>query len=263
MYVRECLRVIGDLNAAARRSYSEGRDSLGAERSDRSWSLARSPDAAYLRAQGLLRTGQYPYAVAFIDTLRADTSLWPSVMMLDLVAGDAWWKMDSLVAAGAAYQRMLEADLSTGWTEAAAVRWEGLVRWGWDREAVEAVIGTKPDSVRRRQLEAVLRANRSPQQGPLLRYSVARLISVEQEPAEVIRLLSGLPEIGRDALDHIARRRLAAAYLVVGEWEHAKGALWESLNYSENEADSIDVSESIALCDWLKQRNTRRDDGEP
>ena len=257
LHARECLRVIGDLNAEARRQLAGSRDSLAAVAAERSWHMSPSTEAASLYVQALIRTSRPGLAAKFIDSLRSDASLWGSLQGLDLHAGDANWRTDSLVAAASAYQRLLEADLSLWWSEAAAIRWEGIVRWGWDRRAMDALIGHEPDSVRSALWKAVMTDRRYRAQPPMLRYALARTLSAENEPREVIALLDGSPKLGRPILDYAARRKLAAAFVVTQEWERAKAALWESLNYTDNEAEQIDVSETIAYCEWLKQRTPR------
>jgi hypothetical protein len=257
MYARECLRVIGDLNAEARQNLAESRDSLGAVAAERSWQMSPSPEAASLHAQGMIRTGRPERAARFIDSLRTDAAVWASLQGLDLLAGDGHWRTDSLVASASAYQRLLEANLSLGWSEAAAMRWEGLVRWGWDRRAVNALIGHEPDSIRRSLWRRMLDDPRHRKHRPILRYALARTYSAEDDPRIVIELLNGTPILGRPVLDYVARRKLAAAYIVTQEWERAKSSLWESLNYTDNEAELIDVSETIAECEWLKQRSPR------
>ncbi len=258
IYARECLRVIGDLHTSARAAFSEGRDADGLRYAERSWSLTRSPEAAMLYAQGLLRTGQRSELLRFVDSLRADPERWPFVRMLDVAAGDALWGMDSLVAAADAYERVRDMRLSLGWTETTAFRWEALTRWGWDRPLVAAVIGQDPDSIRRRIFEAAALAGRGRPHSALLRYAAARLISSEQEPDAVIRLLSGTAPLGHNMLNYVARRKLASAYVANGSWERAKAMLWESLNYTDNEAELLNVNDTIAYVEWLKARLPKR-----
>lgn len=254
LQARECARVIGDLHANARTAFAARRDAEGLSFAERSWSLTRSPEAAGLLALGLVRAGQDAELLSFVDALRDDTLRWPFLRTLDVMAGDAWWRLDSLVQAGSAYERVRDLGLSTDWTESAAFRWEALTKWGWDRPLVAVVVGQDPDSIKRRVLEAAALAEQGRKRGPLLRYAAARLISSEREPASVIRLLHNIPPLGRDVLDYAARRKLASASIVVGAYEQAKAALWESLNYTSSEADMLDVSEMIAYCDWLSER---------
>jgi hypothetical protein len=254
LQARECARVIGDLHAGARAAFSGRRDVDGLALAQRSWSLTRSPEAAGLVALGLARTGEDAELLSFVGALRGDTLRWPYVRTLDVMAGDAWWRMDSLVPAASAYERVRELGLSQGWTEMAAFRWEALTKWGWDRPLVAAVVGLDPDSIKRRLLEAAALAEQGGKRGALLRYAAARLISSEREPASVIRLLRDLPSLGRDVLDHAARRKLASASIASGAYGQAKAALWESLNFTSSEADMIEVSEMIAYCDWLMER---------
>lgn len=254
LQARDCARVIGDLHANARTAFAARRDADGLAFAERSWSLTRSPDAAGLVALGLVRTGQDAELLSFVDGLRDDTLRWPFVRTLDVMAGDAWWRMDSLVPAASAYERVRDLGLSPAWTETAAFRWEALTKWGWDRPLVAAVVGQDPDSIKRRVLEAAAFAEQGLRRGPLLRYAAARLVSSEREPSSVIRLLQNIPPLGRDVLDHAARRKLASASIVSGAYEQAKAALWESLNYTSSEAEMLDVSEMIAYCDWLSER---------
>lgn len=254
LQARECARVIGELHANARTAFAARRDLEGLAFAQRSWSLTRSPEAAGLVALGLARSGEDAELLSLVEALRGDTLRWPYVRTLDVMAGDAWWRMDSLVPAAAAYERVRELGLSPGWTETAAFRWEALTKWGWDRPLVAAVVGQDPDSIKRRVLEAAALAEQGGKRGPLLRYAAARLMSSEREPASVIRLLHDLPPLGRDVLDHAARRKLASASIVSGAYGQAKAALWESLNDTSSEADMLDVSEMIAYCDWLGER---------
>jgi hypothetical protein len=257
IYARECARVIGDLHASARAAFASGRDDEGLRLAERSWSLTGSAEAAGLKAQGLSRTRQHAELLMFVDTLRHDPLRWPYVRTLDVMAGDAWWRMDSLVRAAAAYDRVRELRLSTRWTETAAFRWEALTKWGWDRPLVAAVVGQDPDSIKRRVLEAAALVERGRAREPLLRYAAARLMSSEREPVSIIRLLEGLPSLDRSTLDYAARRKLASAYLITGATEQAKAALWESLNYTDHEAEMLDVEEMIAYCEALRERSPR------
>ncbi|OGU66759.1 MAG: hypothetical protein A3C56_02080 [Ignavibacteria bacterium RIFCSPHIGHO2_02_FULL_56_12] len=256
IFTRECLRTIGNLNADARMALVDRRYEDARALAERSLSLARSTEAVFLQVQSLNRLGQYALALAAIDSARRDERMKSALVTLDLYAGDAWWALGDIARARSAYGSLLTYDLSAAWNEAAALRLTVISHFGRDIHVRNAFLLPAADSIRRSVFDSLLQ--RRPDD--IFRYVRAQLSQKAEESERAVELLRDLRVFPYDVLNYQARRRLATAHIVLGEYERAKGALWESLNFTTHEVEIMKVEEGIERCVWLqrhKQANER------
>ncbi len=249
LFGKECARVIANVNRQTA-EFLRMRDYRGALASaERSIGLSRTPEAVVQKSGALFRLGEYRRAIDFVEGELRDSTINFSLIPLRLLLGDCYWALDDPVAARTQYQNVLADSLSLSTNESACLRLEILRQKRGQTSLRPYFLNEMSDSTRLKFLDSL---ESNPDADIAARYLLGREYSAKRESDGVIRALGNLPPMTSRTLEFIRNRRIAQAYVDLGNLERAKFHFWQALNDAVNEAQFEQTAQALEFCSWIQ-----------
>ncbi|HUI10737.1 MAG TPA: hypothetical protein VL221_10450 [Bacteroidota bacterium] len=252
IFTKVCARVLAERSLEARRAFA-GRDFAVAESLfARVWAAGRGIDAlgGYLGAA--LRLGRTDVLTSVMDTVVLADDRPARYLALFLPIGDAYWVSGDREKAYALYDRVYQADLAEGYTEAAALRLLAMEADPRGRIYLPLFMADVSDSSRVAVIDSLTALGEGSR---ILEYMKGRALLREGDFQEVVATLQKLDLTDDDLdLEALRLRYLGQALYRLGRYAEARNAFWISLN-----ADDADIAEEkmdtwIDRCEWAERR---------
>jgi hypothetical protein len=223
--------------------YSEARESFG-------WMFAeaRSYDALSGLLASLFRLGDYGAVVHLYDSVVSSDRVPNRYLALALLTGDAMVMSGSAQRAESLYTAIRTAEISPGFTEAAATRLL-LLSDSLSRDRFKEYFITEMSDTSRIGVLAMRHEDRGQQ---IARYMRGRLEMRIRRYNDASAVLRGVGTITRDStLEAIRRVNLGDALVRSGRIQEAREWFWTSLNFDSRPFAAQMVDDRLARCDWL------------
>jgi hypothetical protein len=250
IFEKVCARVVARRNMAARKAM-EQRDFAKAQELYRmSYVEAGGYESLSGYLLSSLRLADYAALSAARDTI-VDRAAHPAQFLpLMLSIGDAAWAQGNVDSALSCYRRIVAADFSESYSEAARLRQLAIADTGHRGLFLKFFLEDRADSMSLRILDSIISG---PAGSPTALYLRGGVLRRKDQPAEEISLLAAISMRDEDlSLEGLRLRHLGAALVRLGRFEEAKSAFWTSLNYTSREAAINRINESIDRCDWIR-----------
>jgi len=250
IFMKECVRVIAELNEETATSLRNNQYESALESSDRSLELTNNPTAVILHARVLVGLKRYEEARRFAGRVLADSAMIQSLYPLYLTVGDAEWGMGDRAAAAKTYTTLRSIHLSSSWDEACEVRLRALQNRRLSDSLFSYFMTAHNDSLRLVQLGQL--REQYPQESLLLYLTGNAFLRKNDFQEAATSYQQAAFEDG--ILEFHRLQRLGYVSFRLRRYQSARIFYWQSLNYTDNEAVMFKTREMIERCEWTQAR---------
>ena len=252
IFGKVCARVLAARTLAARRAFASRNFAVAESLYARVWNAGGSIDAFSGYLGSALRLGKTNVLTSAMDTVVLADERPARFLALFIPIGDAYWVSGEREKANALYDRVYQADLAEGYTEAAALRLLAMDIDPQGRIYLPLFLADVADSARVAVIDSLTALGEGSR---LLVYIKARALLREGAFQDVVATLQGIDLTDDDLeLEALRLRYLGQALYRLGRYAEARNAFWISLN-----ADDADIAEDkvdtwIDRCEWAEGR---------
>jgi len=254
IFEKKCARVIAQRNAEARKEFSEKDYTAAGQLYYQSYREGHGIDAlsGYLMSE--LRSGHHSSLIAVLDTIVLREESPAPFLPLFLPIGDACWKAGDVQRARELYTRVVLADFSETYSEAAKVRMHAIGDSVARMLFLRYVLSDDPDSIRVALLDSVL--TRQPT-NVLARYLRGKVLFRLKRYDNVVDSLAPVSFMSSDTLlEAIRMKTIGKALFRLERFQEARMFFWQSLNAVSTPAAVNEVSDWIDRCGWFEENST-------
>jgi len=249
IFSKVCARTIADINENATKLLREKKYPEAASAFQRSYALSKNREAKL----GLIHAGfllkRYDSVIAAIHATLEDTASARSFVGLKLILADCYWILGRDKDAELLYRELRALDIHRAYSEAAAVRLESLSYPKIGGPMKRYLEAAGEDSTRKLILEEIRTEDPNV---PIVPYLLAKLNLLQRDYKNALENIRLLRKPFRDPLLNFELEKITGlCFFHLKEFQNAKVHLWQSLNYTMNEADVNYIEDLIEYCDWL------------
>lgn len=249
IFKKVCARVVAARNIEARRlladkMYSEARQ-LFAE----SYAETKSYEALSGMLAGSLRLRQFDALESALDTIIMRDAKPNQFLPLLLNIGDALWAKGKTIEAQSLYRKLADANVSEGLTDAALLRWHAVRDSSNRATFLEYFLADRSDTLRLRFLDSSF-AERSNGVAAFLQARVLQRLNRHGDASQALRSFTFEPT--DSTLEASRLKTLGYSLFRLKEFEQAKSAFWQSLNFVATDVAKNRVNDWVERCAWMK-----------
>ena len=252
IFGKVCARVLAERTLEARRAFAAKDFAVAESLYARAWSAGKSIEAFSGYLGSALRLGQTNVLTSAMDTVVLLDERPARYLALFIPIGDAYWASGDREKAYALYDRVYQADLAEGYTEAAGLRLAAMEIDPHGRIYLPLFLADVSDSTRVAVIDSLGALGEGSR---LLEFMKGRALLREGAFQDVVQTLQRLDLTDDDLdLEALRLRYLGQALYRLGRYAEARNAFWISLN-----ADDTDIAEEkmdtwIDRCEWAERR---------
>ncbi|HMK38081.1 MAG TPA: hypothetical protein VK569_01995, partial [Bacteroidota bacterium] len=250
IFRKVCARVLAERSLRARGAF--GRKEYAAAESlyARLYADGGGYDAFAGYLTSALREGHMSVLTSCLDTVILADDHPARYLPLFVSIGDAYWASGEQEKAYALYNRVYQADLTEGYSEAASLRLMAMDTDPGGKTLLPLFLADYPDSLRIIVLDSLLERDPGDR---MLRYMRARSLLRAGEFAGVVEALQKLDLTSADvALEALRLRYLGQALYRLGRYGEARTAFWISLNAEDTDVAGDKVDTWLDRCEWAE-----------
>ena len=252
IFGKVCARVLAARTQEARRAFAGKNYALAESLYARAWADGGGIDALGGYLGSALRLGRMHVLTSAMDSVVLADDRPARYLSLFLPIGDAYWAGGDREKAYALYDRVYQADLAEGYTEAAALRLLAMADDPQGRIYLPLFLADVSDSSRVSVIDSLAALG---EKSRLLSYVKGRALLREGDFREVVATLQKLDLTDDDLdLEALRLRYLGQALYRLGRYGEARNAFWISLNADDTDIAEEKVNTWIDRCEWAERR---------
>ncbi len=275
IFKKVCARVVAARNAEARKLLAEKNYADAQTLFVKSYAETKSYESLNGMLTSSLRLRQYDALTAALDTIISNDRKPNQFLPLFLIIGDALWGKGKLNEAHRLYARVGDANISDGLTEAALLRTHALRDSTKRQTFLKYFLSDMGDSLRLALLDSAF----TPHEHRLTEYLKTRTIQRQNRHSEVVQTLRSFKIVRMDSrrvptgrvfdesstfgestdatLEAFRLKMLGYSLFRLKEFEDAKGAFWQSLNFVATDVAKNEVNDWVERCEWMESNLKR------
>ena len=250
IFRKVCARVIAQRQKEAGRHFAAGDFGRASELYKQNYESSGGYNSLAGYMASSLRLGEYGLVTSAFDSIIMRDERPARFLPLFATVGDAFWASGDRGKARYLYERVRCSDVSVGLTEAASARLAGLSDSAAGEFYLTYFISAGADSVKAELLDRALSNNW------LTQYLRGKILLRAKRYQDALSAFQETPKPLSDAyLESLRFRSVGEALFYLRQFQKAKIAFWQSLNYLDSPYSEYVIKDWAERCDWMDRRS--------